>query len=117
MYRYRIVAVTIGITLLWLQYSRERSRTVEAAARDADPAVIWSIGAPDNSGDEFAGGAVRTLTYTCGKSSPLRDWRQRQDAAEESPSVYSIHFDHFDRRWLLPKISTPSCVADESVPG
>lgn len=93
MYRYRIVAVTIGITLLWLQYNRDRSRTVEAAARDADPTVIWTIGTPDNSGDEFAAGTLRALTYTCGKSSPLLDWRQRQDAADASPSVYSIHFD------------------------
>lgn len=92
MYRSRIAAATIAISLLCLEYQRERSRTVEAAARQADPAVIWSIGTPDNSGDEFAAGVARALTYTCGKSSPLKDWRQRQDGAEESPSVYSIHF-------------------------
>jgi hypothetical protein len=91
MYRSRLAAVTLAVALLGLLYSREHSRPAKAA-RDADPNLIWSIGTSDNSGDEFGTGSVRSLTYTCGKSSPLKDWRQRQDADDESPSVYRVRF-------------------------
>jgi hypothetical protein len=59
---------------------------------DADPNVIWSIGKPDGSSDEFAPGAAKTLVYEIGKSTAGKDWRERQDSADDQAPVYRIRF-------------------------
>jgi hypothetical protein len=54
--------------------------------------LIWSIGKADGSSDEFATGAAKGLTYEIGKSSARKDWRERQDSADEQAPVYTVRF-------------------------
>jgi hypothetical protein len=54
--------------------------------------VIWSIGRADGSSDEFAAGSAKARTYEIGKSAPAKDWRERQDSADEQAPVYAVRF-------------------------
>ena len=62
------------------------------AAPTQDPNIVWSIGQPDNSGDEFAAGAAASLTYDTAGSLPERDWRQRQDGGDANAPEYKVRF-------------------------
>lgn len=81
----RLGLVLAAAAILAIGYRHDRV----AAAPERDPNVIWSIGKPDNSSDEFALGAAKEIAYNAARSRPEKDWRQRQDAA----SVYKINFD------------------------
>ncbi|MBI1786369.1 MAG: hypothetical protein HYR60_02310 [Acidobacteria bacterium] len=62
-------------------------------AAQSDPNVLWRIGEPDGSGDEFGLGSAPSLTYVAGKSSPKEDWRESQAAAADGQGpVYRIQF-------------------------
>lgn len=89
----RLGLATVAASLLGVGYWRDRSgsRFVQAAPEN-DPNVVWTIGKTDNSSDEFGAGAARSLTYTIGRSSPSRDWRQRQDSAESGAPVWKVRF-------------------------
>ncbi len=65
---------------------------VTEAALQADPNLVWSIGAADNSADEFVPGAEPALTYVVGQSEPGKHWRERQNASDDKPPVYTVRF-------------------------
>ena len=87
----RVGLVAAGAGLLVIGY--RHSRGAAQAAEGRDPNMVWSIGKPDNSADEFGLGAARQVNYDAAKGRPDKDWRQRQDAALKDPPVYNISFD------------------------
>lgn len=84
------LSATVLLAFAFWSY-RSAARRVQAAPVQ-DPNLIWSIGQPDRSGDEFAAGAAPSLVYDTSASSPERDWRQRQEAAGQNPPVYRVRF-------------------------
>jgi hypothetical protein len=89
--RARLILLFTAAGLLAIAYRLNRGAV--QAAPERDPNMVWSIGKPDNSADEFAGGAARQVNYDAAKSRPEKNWRQRQDAAVENPPVYNVNFD------------------------
>lgn len=90
--RCRIAVALVFVSLLGALYWRARPPLAQAAP-EADPDVIWSIGKSDNSSDEFVPGSQPKLFYIVGKSSPEKDWRERQMAAEgPGGPVYTVQF-------------------------
>jgi hypothetical protein len=83
--------VLAGAGLLVIGYRHDRGPV--QAAQERDPNVVWSVGKPDNSSDEFALGSARQINYDAAKGQPEKDWRQRQDAALKDPPVYNVNFD------------------------
>jgi len=63
-----------------------------SATQTSDPNIVWRIGTPDNSNDEFSSGSAPSFVYEVGKNAP-GDWKQKQDAADRNPPVYKIRFD------------------------
>jgi alpha-mannosidase len=53
----------------------------------SSPGILWEIGTPDNSGDEFGRGAEPSLTYDVSKAT-AKNW----SAVQETRSVYRIVF-------------------------
>jgi len=62
-----------------------------SAAQTNDPNIVWRIGTPDNSNDEFSTGSAPSLVFDVGKTAAA-DWKQKQDAADNNPAVYKIRF-------------------------
>ena len=84
--RVRTTLVIAAVPLLVLSYWSSRPAVPSRAAED--PNLFWSIGAADNSSDEFLPGAQPNLIYQIGKSTPKKDWRERQGPG----AVYRIEF-------------------------
>jgi Polysaccharide lyase family 4, domain III len=82
----RSALVLSAIALLALSYWSSPPAVPSWAAED--PNLYWSIGTQDDSSDEFLPGSQPNLTYTIGKSTPRKDWRERQGPG----AVYRIEF-------------------------
>lgn len=81
-----------AVALLAAAYLREAgTRRSVSAAQTNDPNIVWRIGTPDNSSDEFSSGSAPALVFEVGKNA-ASDWKQKQDAADKDPSVYKIRF-------------------------
>ena len=85
----RIGLALLAVGLLAIGYRQGRV----AAAPERDPNLVWSIGKPDNSSDEFALGTARLLTHDAAKGRPETDWRERQSAALKDAPVYRVNFE------------------------
>ncbi len=81
-----------ALALLAAAYLRvsDAKRSV-SAAQSNDPNIVWRIGTPDNSNDEFSSGSAPSFVFDVGKNAP-GDWKQKQDAADNNPAVYQIRF-------------------------
>ncbi|HZT31546.1 MAG TPA: glycosyl hydrolase-related protein [Bryobacteraceae bacterium] len=86
------LALSATALLAFAFWSHRTAAAPVQAAPVRDPNLLWTIGRADNSGDEFAPGAAAGLVYDTAAGAPERDWRQRQDAAAQSPPVYRIRF-------------------------
>lgn len=88
----RAMAAAVAVFALLTAYQRLRP-SAQRAAEENDPGLVWRIGRPDHSSDEFAPGASPTgLRYTVGTSRPESDWRQSQEGAGENAPVYEVSF-------------------------
>ncbi|MBU4271581.1 MAG: hypothetical protein KKA28_06945 [Planctomycetes bacterium] len=85
------------------------------AATEGEPNVIWSIGKTDGFSDEFASGSSKGLTYEIGKSSPRKDWREKQDSADHDPPVYRVRF-RLDQVPASPPVLAIQCFSDALAP-
>ncbi|MCC6861299.1 MAG: hypothetical protein IT158_22215 [Bryobacterales bacterium] len=92
-HRHRLRLACLAALLLCAAWLRDRPGAARVkAAQAADPDVIWSLGVLDNASDEFALGSAGTLAYDVASSSPAKDWRARQTAADQNPPVYRVRF-------------------------
>ena len=82
------LAVVFGCLLAALYWRTSGNQPVKASPQ-SNPAVIWEIGAVDNSGDEFGLGSRSSLTYEVSAKATPAKWLERQDA---NGSVYKIVF-------------------------